>query len=487
MIVTMKMHKYINELLKNQNITNNELIQNLYSRKEYLELLKPVLELIKSNPYATYTTLKNKLLARSILKKTIIDFVKETELTPGLVLNFGTEKMREFLVYGHSQEYELIGDKKVFNPLNMESNTIFDLASTSKLFTAISITKLAEEKRLDLYDTITNVVPEFKYLNNVTILDLLKFKVNIKTPRRVDSALNKEEAESILFNAYKNETQDIYNSYTDIGAMVLRYVVEKITKMSFNDYVKETILNPLGMKETFLNVPEELIKMGRVASENFSTIIDKDGNPLTKTDTTPGIVQDTKALAIGKNDGIAPGHAGYFSTTSDMITLGQALINNKILNRESVLSLSENIVGTKLDDGYSWFYGSLVFSKQPIIDGKLNVDHRLSGKTFMSPGFAGTTLYVDPLNNICLFIGANRLHNRIWQIHENQKENIITNPTTHKQVFKFKDGTEQVISIRFAGEKEKIINQALTLSLQLQLLERLFPNQKEIKLVRELN
>ena len=257
--------------------------------------------------------------------------------------------------------------------------------------------------------------------------------------------------------------------------------------MSFNDYVKETILNPLGMKETFLNVPEELIKMGRIASENFSTIIDKDGNPLTKTDTTPGIVQDTKALAIGKNDGIAPGHAGYFSTTSDMITLGQALINNKILNRESVLSLSENIVGTKLDDGYSWFYGSLVFSKQPIIDGKLNVDHRLSGKTFMSPGFAGTTLYVDPLNNICLFIGANRLHNRIWQIHENQKENIITNPTTHKQVFKFKDGTEQVISIRFAGEKEKIINQALTLSLQLQLLERLFPNQKEIKLVRELN
>lgn len=486
MIVTMKMHKYINELLKNQNITNNELIHNLYSRKEYLELLKPVLELIKSNPYASYTTLKNKLLARSILKKTIIDFVKETELTPGLVLNFGTEKMREFLVYGRSQEYELIGNKKVFNPVNMESNTIFDLASTSKLFTAISITKLAEEKRLDLYDTITSIVPEFKNLDDVTVLDLLKFKVNIKTCRRVDEAKTKEEAESILFTAYKNN-QDVYNSYTDIGAMVLRYVVEKITKMSFNDYVKETIFKPLGMNETFLNVPEELIKKGRVASENFSTIIDKDGNPLTKTDTTPGIVQDAKALAIGKNEGIAPGHAGYFSTTSDMITLGQALINNKILNHDSVLSLSENIVGTALDDGYSWFYGSLVFSKQPVIDGKLNVDHRLSGKTFMSPGFAGTTLYVDPLNNICLFIGANRLHNRIWQIHENQKENIITNPTTHKQIFKFKDGTEQVISIRFAGEKEKIINQALTLSLQLQLLERLFPNQKEIKLVRELN
>ena len=335
MIVTMKMHKYINELLKNQNITNNELIHNLYSRKEYLELLKPVLELIKSNPYASYTTLKNKLLARSILKKTIIDFVKETELTPGLVLNFGTEKMREFLVYGRSQEYELMGDKKVFNPINMESNTIFDLASTSKLFMAISITKLAEEKRLDLYDTITSIVPEFKHLDDVTVLDLLKFKVNIKTCKRVDEAKTKEEAESILFTAYKNN-QDVYNSYTDIGAMVLRYVVEKITKMSFNDYVKETIFKPLGMNETFLNVPEELIKKGRVASENFSTIIDKDGNPLTKIDTTPGIVQDSKALAIGKNEGIAPGHAGYFSTTSDMITLGQALINNKILNRDSV-------------------------------------------------------------------------------------------------------------------------------------------------------
>ncbi len=482
---TFEYYKYINTLLKNQNITDNEILQDLATRRDYADLLKPVITLARQNPHADFFALKKLLFEQSKIAEEIKNLVNNLEITPGLIIDFGTEKTRDTLIYGQKQEYCLLNNIKVFNPQEMENNTIFDLASTSKIFTTLAILKLVEENRIDLFDPVQKYIPECTNLKDTTILELLKFKVYIETAIRIDKAQSPEEAEAILFTAKRDDEKNVYNAYTDIGAMLLRVVVERITNMDFNTYLEETILKPLKMEDTYLNVPCE--KLSRVANENFSTIIDMNGNPLIRYDNIPGTPHDTKAIAIGHAKGIAPGHAGYFSSTKDMTKLGNALVNGTILNSELITTISENIVGEKLDDETcSWFYGSLVYAKQTDAH-KLHVDSRLSGKAFLSPGFAGTTFYVDPLNKLYLFLGANRLHNRIYNVNKSQVNRIIIHPETGKKTFLLSDGTEQVISEDFTKEKEKVIVKALELSFQFQLLEKIKLPTKEKHLVRELN
>ena len=76
-------------------------------------------------------------------------------------------------------------------------------------------------------------MPEFKNLENTTIYDLLKFRVKIVTDMRVDSAKNKNEALQILYTAHPDKNQQVSNAYTDMGAMILRCVIEKVTGMTF--------------------------------------------------------------------------------------------------------------------------------------------------------------------------------------------------------------------------------------------------------------
>lgn len=476
------LHRYINELLRNQNMTNTPLLEDIFTKRDYLDLLQTVLTVIKANPHATLTTLRFELFKRSGLKEILNNFVNQAKITPGVLLDFGTFKTRDTILCGNSQEFNVRDGKFIYDPKPIEQDTIFDLASTSKLFTCIAILKLEELGLIDIYEPVKKYVPQFIHLDDVTIYDLLKFRIMVITDKRVDFAKTKEEAEQILFTAHKKENQNFTNGYTDIGAMILRYVVEATANMPFTNFVEEIILNPVGMKDTHLNVP--FSKLHRVANENFSTIIHEDGTANIRYDNFPGTPQDTKAIAIGALDGIAPGHAGYFSTKDDMIKLAKALIDGKILSKESVLSISDNVVGYETDGKYTDFYGSLVFLKQP---NEKNIYLPLSGKTFISPGFAGTTLCVDPINKITLFIGSNRLHNRIYQIHPNQKKNIIVDSEHNKKTFILPNGDEKIICADFVEERKVLLKLAIDLSLQYQLLENIFPTEKEMHLVRELN
>ena len=475
--------KYIDELLKNQNDTSSPVLQDIFTKHDYEELLSPVLKVINENPHANLTTLRFLLFKRSGLKEIIDNFVKQTQITPGVILDFGTYKTRDTVLCGNRQEYVMENGVLVSKPLPIEQDTIFDLASTSKLFTAIAVLKLNECDLIDVFDPVSKYVPEFKNLGDVTIYDLLKFRVMIVTDKRVDSAKSPEEAEQILFTVHKKDDQNFSNAYTDMGAMVLRYVVERVSKMPFTEFVDEVIFKKVGMKDTHLNVPEE--KLDRVANENYSSIVKSDGSVVTRFDNVPGTPHDAKAAAIGESQGIAPGHAGFFSTKSDMIKLGQSLIKGDVLRKCTVATISDTATGFKDGNDYSRFYGSLVYLKQPD-PAFLSVYPPLSGKSFMSPGFAGTTLCVDPVNEITLFIGSSRLHNRIYQIHPSQVKNI--NIDEHnKKTFTLPNGEEKIVCADYTRDKEVMVKLALDLSLQFQLLEKIMPTNREMHLVRELN
>lgn len=475
--------KYINLLMKNQMETNIPYLQDVFTRKDYENLLNPVMKTIYENPDSNLSTLKLKIFEQSRLKETIDSFVNNTKITPGLILDFGTFNNRDTILCGNRSEVTFEDGNFIRNELPIEQDTIFDLASTSKIFMAVAILILEENNVIDVFDPVSKYVPEFKNLGNTTIYDLLKFRVSVVTPVRIDSAKTKEEALEILYMSYPRGEEPA-NAYTDIGAMILRVLVEKVTHMEFAKFLEMEIFNKCGMIDTFLNVPD--YKLKRVANENYSSYINKDGSVFTRYDNIPGTVHDPKANIIGHKYGVAPGHAGFFSSKDDMIKFANALINERIISKKSLYSMSETETGFKDGDNkYTRFYGSLVYLKQ-LDPSFLSVYHPLSGKAFMSPGFAGTQLVVDPLNKITLFVASPRLHNRIYQIHPSQMDKIKTDEY-NKKTFLMPDGTEKIISSDYTKSKEIIVKKALDLAIEYQLLERLMPTEKEMHLVRKLN
>ncbi len=479
LIVRKELGTYSKILFENQNLTENPELKNLLTKKEYFYLLSSVLEVIKNHKYVSADAVKEELLKKSGLKEAIKNVVYEKRLTPGLNLTFGSGKYIDEILCGNASEFKLSDqENKVSYLTSVELNTIYDLASTSKLFTSLAVYSLVDAGLIDLEMPVTTYCPEFKNLSKITIYDLLKFKISIQTPIRIDSVKTFEEAEQILFSAYAPENQDINNAYSDIDAMILKYVVESASKMPFNDYVSETIFKPLGMIDTHLWVPKD--KIHRVASNNFNMIVNQNGQIIENQNTLPGISHDPKARIIKSKENNAHGHAGYFSTNDDMMILGKALLDGKIISKTSLHSISKSETGRykKSEEGkgiYTRYYGSQTYAKQKDAS-YLSVNPSLSGKAFMSPGFAGTTFLLDPLNHIVMFLGANRLHNRIYNIPEKfiQTQNDL----------KYYQG--QLISSTFTKDKEEIVEIAMNLALQYQFLDAIMPNEKHKVHVREL-
>lgn len=474
--------KYLQLLIDNQRDTNIECLQDIYTKKDYENLLKPVLKLIKEYPDRDLTFLKLRLFLDSGLKEMIDNFVKDTKITPGLILDFGTFKNRDTVICGNMQEVKFSDGKFREDIIPIKHDTIFDLASTSKIFMTVAILILNEKGIIDVFDPVRKYVKEFKNLKDITIYDLLKFRKSIVSPRRIDEARDKDEALELLYSVYPRGIEPD-NAYTDMGAMVLRVIVEKVTHITFNEFLESEIFKKCKMKDTYLNVPRDKIK--RVANENYSSIVRNDGLMVTRFDNNPGTVHDPKANCIGHRCGVAPGHAGYFSTRVDMINFAKSLINEEIINKESLYSISETATGFQDEDKYTRFYGSLVYLKQPDPN-FLSVYPPLSGKAFMSPGFAGTHLVIDPLNKITLFLASPRLHNRVYDIAKNQVHNIVVDEND-KKTYILKDGTSKIISSDFTKKKEKLVRVALDLSIRYQLLEKIYPREKEMHLVRELD
>ena len=152
--------KYIDELLKNQNNTSSPVLQDIFTRDDYVELLKPVLKVVQEHPHANLTSLRFLLFKQSGLKEIIDNFVKLTQITPGVILDFGTKKTRDTVMCGNRQEYVMKNGILVPEQKPIEQDTIFDLASTSKIFTAIAILKLNEDGLIDVFDPITKYVPD---------------------------------------------------------------------------------------------------------------------------------------------------------------------------------------------------------------------------------------------------------------------------------------------------------------------------------------
>ena len=179
--------------------------------------------------------------------------------------------------------------------------------------------------------------------------------------------------------------------YSDVGIIILGKIVETISKVKLDVFVQSNIFDPLGMNNTFYNPPKE--KLHRMVP----TEIDPKGNLI------KGYVHDENAYSIG---GVA-GHAGLFSKTKDLAIFSQMMLNKglygwKRLFRSETVDLFTQRSNIIQGDSRCLGWDSP--------SGKASGGVYLSNASYGHTGFTGTSLWIDPENDMIVILLTNAVH-----------------------------------------------------------------------------
>lgn len=279
----------------------------------------------------------------------------------------------------------------------MEKDTLFDLASVTKLFTATAVMILVEEGKLRLDDPVKDFIPAFaqKGKQEVRIRHLLTHTSGLPAWAPLyQSIKSKDEAiQAICAMELENPVGKKF-VYSDLGFIMLGAVVEKVAGMPLDQFIRERITGPLGMQHTFFNPGPEW-KEKAAATEYDATF---------RRRMIVGEVHDENAWAMG---GVA-GHAGLFSTAEDMARFAQMFLNYgrygdvQILSPATVVLMTTNhtlAVGTR--HGLGWDLKSSEFS---------SAGDLFSLNAYGHTGFTGTSIWIDPTLQLFSILLTNRVH-----------------------------------------------------------------------------
>lgn len=485
-----KLNQFIDFLIVNQNNNADLSQQNLYSKEQYYQLLLPVLKLIER--YNNIDQIREKLFNRSALIKGLKTIINDRKLVAGMNLTYGTLNYRETIIIGNKQEVTL-KDKKIIKDVEkMTYDAIFDLASVTKLFTSLVTMKLIKDKVININDQVGDYDTRFLYIKKITIKELLTFiplEISCQTNNKQLLFFNKvssEEMEKILFRVIKkkNFKPGIDRRYNDLAPMVLKYVLERATNKPFYDLVCQYIIHPLKMNDTCIKVPSSKLK--RIVNTNYEYKCFKSNNQVFITNSNKGTVNDLKARIMGKENTILAGHAGLFSTTEDLVKLAIGIINDKLLTKKEILSLTKNRTGKRIKKNkYAQYFGYLCFLKNPH-SYRSEVYHPLSGCSLAIWGFTGVYIIVDYLNKIYLVLGSNRTHNRVTVLNKGCNNLVLRDKETKYLLIK---GRKVYLSKTLPFTKDPyLIRPALRLSLQYRFLEYIYKidNKEPINNIRQM-
>ena len=288
------------------------------------------------------------------------------------------------------------------------TDTVYDLASVSKLFTSVVVMQQVEAGRVDLDAPVTRYLPEFSEHSaaspydkrGVTVRQLLTHTSGF--PAFLPLWRDHPDPPSRLRAAITADLTAEVGSrylYSDLNLITLGALVSTVSGETLDQLVADGITRPLRMRDTGYN-PTDRVERDRIAATEFQTVPDRG--------MVWGEVHDENAWSFG---GVA-GHAGVFSSARDLGILAQAMLNGgaydgqRILRADSVRQMitNENTefatnahgLGFELDQ--RWYMGGLS-------------SLRTAGHT----GYTGTSLVIDFASRSFVILLTNRVHpSRSW-------------------------------------------------------------------------
>lgn len=359
-------------------------------------------------------------MAYQPLQDSMSTLVERMNMLTGVAVAYGIKDDFRKAWVGNIQEVTWEDDAFMSCVRPIREDTLYDLASLTKLFTLISVMQLLVRGHLSLSDTVGKIDPRFPYLKQASIRDVLCYEAVLKTPQRIDEQPDREAALRQVFATEVCPVEPV-RLYSDMNALVLKYVVEAAGGLPFFDYIRQNILIPAGMTETFARIsPEHLCDC---ACYNYEYRILGDRYML-RTDAPAGTPHDPKAQILSDGGQDLCGHAGLFSTLPDMVRLSQALLAQKLMPMDILREIGVNRTGHIGADGsYRQYLGYLCFVKSPV-QRFSEVPRWMSDQAFGLSGFTGNHIAIDPETGIFdLFLG-NRCHNRVSVIQPPEGSSI---------------------------------------------------------------
>ncbi len=272
------------------------------------------------------------------------------------------------------------------------TETIYDLASLTKVIgTTTAVMILYDEGRIKLDAPVVTYLPEFTggYKDSVTVRQLLEHRSGLPADRDLwRMAHSPAEARQIVLEAPLECKPGQCYIYSDLGAITLGMMVERVTGQGLDVFLHERVFAPLGMVNTFFK-PADSVK-SRVAPTEVSP---PRGYPL------QGEVHDENAYALG---GVA-GHAGLFSTASDLSIFAQMILEGgeykgvRIVSDSAVKLFTTRAAGSR---ALGW----------AMADGQWGSGRFMSEGSFGHVGYTGTSLWIDPEREMFVILLTNRVH-----------------------------------------------------------------------------
>jgi CubicO group peptidase (beta-lactamase class C family) len=229
-------------------------------------------------------------------------------------------------------------------------DSIRKIASTTKWFTLIAILRLIEEGKLYLQQPVKDWIEEFKPapLDKITVFHLLTHTSGIvadggyfsepypiwwgeyefeyaeydedglasKTAEEVGAIKRKQWMKAILAGPLCCEPGESWN-YSSTGFAILGEIIRRVAGVSYEDYIHQIIIKPLGLTRTFFEVPDELL-------HEVSVVADFEDERLHN--------REDRTYLPPRAGG------GLYSTLSDMNRVGQMLLNGGTLEGKRILS-----------------------------------------------------------------------------------------------------------------------------------------------------
>ena len=239
----------------------------------------------------------------------------------------------------------------------LNENSIFELASVSKQFTAMGIVLLKKAGKLSYDDKISRYIPSLGFYGNITIRNLLNHtgglpdymgimdsifdKTKIATNRDIINIFAKRKP-PILFEA------NTKYEYSNTGYALLASVIEKASNMSYKNYLDKVIFKPLKMTNSF--VYTRRLAPRKISNYAFGYIY----NDKLKKNILPDDFGETDMVVW--LDGIV-GDGTVNSTTGDLLKWDQALYTNVLINdedRKEIFTPATLQNGKKTNYGFGW-------------------------------------------------------------------------------------------------------------------------------------
>ena len=382
-------------------------------------MLNKIVTLFLLSTFFTLVLQAQQKIQQEKLPKTIDSILQnavDSKLIPGAVIEIKKDNKiicRKAFGFAESNDDD---NKPLAHPVPMTTDCLFDIASLTKVVgTTTSIMLLVDRGLIKLYDPVGKYLPAFNTgdKKQITIRNLLTHTGGLITWYPLYyRAHNKQEAYNLIDELPLAFPVGESRHYSDLGFILLGEIIEKISGMPLDQFVKTNIFIPLGMNHTTYNPRAGgFTKFAATSHGNpyetrmvhdtslgfvFSEIDPNEWNGWRRY-TLRGEVNDGNTWYALK--GIS-GHAGLFSTIDDLQKFVDMLMNRgKSMGRQFISEKTIKLFLTQDDfkNGLGWMMDA----------GESFMKGGLAG-TFGHTGFTGTSIAVVPSMKVSVILLINR-------------------------------------------------------------------------------